>query len=130
MAPLASGQVDDIRGEVDDIEASGYTPMGPALRQAADELPDEGARNVVLVSDGLDTCAPPPVCDVAKELHEQGIDLIINTVGFLVDDEARTELECIAEAGAGDTWMLMTPIAWPNLCVFCTRAQLMPMRLT
>ena len=75
--------------------------MGPALRQAADELPDEGARNVVLVSDGLDTCAPPPVCDVAKELHEQGIDLIINTVGFLVDDEARTELECIAEAGGG-----------------------------
>ena len=101
LAPLASGQVDDIRGEVDDIEASGYTPMGPALRQAADELPDEGARNVVLVSDGLDTCAPPPVCDVAKELHEQGIDLIINTVGFLVDDEARTELECIAEAGGG-----------------------------
>ena len=40
LAPLASGQVDDIRGEVDDIEASGYTPMGPALRQAADELPD------------------------------------------------------------------------------------------
>src|SRR5690625_4751544 len=75
--------------------------MGPALRQAADELPDEGARNVVLVSDGLDTCAPPPVCDLAKELHEQGIDLIINTVGFLVDDEARTELECIAEAGGG-----------------------------
>lgn len=101
LAPLASGQLDDIRGEVDGIEASGYTPMGPALRQAADELPDEGDRNVVLVSDGLDTCAPPPVCDVAKELHEQGIDLIINTVGFLVDDEARTELECIAEAGGG-----------------------------
>ena len=56
---------------------------------------------MVLVSDGLDTCAPPPVCDVAKELYEQGIDLIINTVGFLVDDEARTELECIAEAGGG-----------------------------
>ena len=101
LAPLASGQLDDIRGEVDGIEASGYTPMGPALRQAADELPEEGDRNVVLVSDGLDTCAPPPVCDVAKELHEQGIDLIINTVGFLVDDEARTELECIAEAGGG-----------------------------
>ncbi|MFH0411037.1 VWA domain-containing protein [Corynebacterium sp. L4756] len=101
LAPVGAGQLEDIRGEVDDIEASGYTPMGPALRQAADELPDEGPRNVVLVSDGIDTCAPPPVCDVAKDLHEQGIDLIINTVGFLVDDEARTELECIAEAGGG-----------------------------
>ena len=101
LAPPAAGQLDDIRDEVDDIEASGYTPMGPALRQAADELPDDGARNVVLVSDGIDTCAPPPVCDVAEELRDDGIDLIINTVGFLVDDEARTELECIAEAGGG-----------------------------
>src|SRR5699024_9568157 len=90
---------DDIRGEVDGIEASGYTPMGPALRQAAEALPTEGERSMVLVSDGIDTCAPPPVCEVAEELHDQGVDLIIKTVGFLVDDEARSELECIADAG-------------------------------
>ncbi|AQS72896.1 vWA domain-containing protein [Corynebacterium ammoniagenes] len=101
LAPVRSGQLDDIRGEVDDIEASGYTPMGSALRQAAEELPAEGERSIVLVSDGIDTCAPPPVCEVAEELHDQGIDLIINTVGFLVDDEARSELECIADAGGG-----------------------------
>ena len=82
LAPVRSGQLDDIRGEVDDIEASGYTPMGSALRQAAEELPAEGERSIVLVSDGIDTCAPPPVCEVAEELHDQGIDLIINTVGF------------------------------------------------
>ena len=41
------------------------------------------------------------MCEVAEELHDQGIDLIINTVGFLVDDEARSELECIADAGGG-----------------------------
>ena len=101
LSPVESGQIDSIRSGVDDIEASGYTPMGPALRQAADELPDDGERGIVLISDGIDTCAPPPVCEVAQELADQGIDLVINTVGFLVDDEARAELECIAEVGGG-----------------------------
>ena len=57
---------------------------------------------IVLVSDGIDTCAPPPVCEVAKELHEQGIDLVINTIGFNVDEEARKELSCIADAAGGE----------------------------
>src|SRR5699024_2094187 len=81
LAPVRGGQLDDIRGEVDGIEASGYTQMGPALRQAAEALPTEGERSIVLVSDGIDPCAPPPVCELAEELHDQGIDLIINTVG-------------------------------------------------
>lgn len=101
LLPVSAGNAGKISGEVDKVQASGHTPMGPALRQAADELPNEGPRSIVLVSDGEDTCAPPPVCEVAKELKQQGIDLVINTVGFLVDPAARAELQCIAEAGGG-----------------------------
>lgn len=82
------------------IQASGYTPIGLALRQAADALPDgEGA--VVLVSDGIDTCAPPEPCEVAKELVAAGIDLTVHTVGFRVDEAARAQLACIADATGG-----------------------------
>src|SRR5699024_7897917 len=81
LAPVRSGQLADIRGEVDDIEASDYTPMRPPHRQAAEELPADVERSIVLVSYGIDTCAPPPVYEVAEELHDQDIDLIINTVG-------------------------------------------------
>lgn len=102
LLPVGKGNAGKISGEVDKVNASGHTPMGPALKQAAKELPDEGERSIVLVSDGEDTCAPPPVCDVAKDLHKQGIDLTINTVGFLVDPAARKELQCIAEAGGGE----------------------------
>lgn len=101
LLPVGAGNAGKIPGEVDKVQASGHTPMGPALRQAAEELPKEGPRSIVLVSDGEDTCAPPPVCEVAKELKQQGIDLVINTVGFLVDPAARAELQCIAEAGGG-----------------------------
>jgi Ca-activated chloride channel family protein len=98
--PTAGGGA-ELKSKVDGLQPRGYTPMGEALRTAAGELPDEGARTVVLVSDGIDTCAPPPVCDVAKELKDKGVDLVVNTVGLLVDEEARAELSCIADATGG-----------------------------
>ena len=86
---------------INGLEPKGYTPMGHSLRKAAEELGSEGQRSIILVSDGIDSCAPPPVCEVAKELAQDGVDLAIHTVGFQVDEEARKELQCIADAGNG-----------------------------
>lgn len=87
--------------EIDALEATGYTPIGNSLKKAAEELGDEGPRSIVLVSDGIDTCAPPEVCDVAEDLGADGVDLAVHTVGFKVNDDAQSELECIAEATGG-----------------------------
>ena len=97
------GKIDKAKftSAINGLEPKGYTPMGNSLRKAAEELGDEGERSIILVSDGIDSCAPPPVCEVAKELAEDGVDLAIHTVGFQVDDAARKELQCIAEAGNG-----------------------------
>ncbi|MEV6389018.1 vWA domain-containing protein [Nocardia xishanensis] len=86
---------------VDGIQARGWTPMGTALRQAADALPSSGPRSIVLVSDGDDTCAPPDPCDVAKELKQKGVDLVVHSIGFAVDDKARAQLTCMAQATGG-----------------------------
>lgn len=97
------GPIDDssFLNTVEGITASGYTPIGNALRHAANELPNEGPRSIVLVSDGIDTCAPPPPCEVAKEIASDGLDLSVHTVGFKVDAAARADLECIAEVTGG-----------------------------
>ncbi|MFB9903462.1 vWA domain-containing protein [Allokutzneria oryzae] len=86
---------------VDGIAPRGYTPIGTALRTAADALPKSGPRSIVLVSDGIDTCSPPDPCEVAKELRQQGLDLIAHTIGFGVDAAARKQLTCIAQATGG-----------------------------
>ncbi|WP_277830095.1 vWA domain-containing protein [Speluncibacter jeojiensis] len=86
---------------VEGIEARGWTPMGAALRQAAEALPGSGPRSIVLVSDGEDTCAPPEPCEVARELKQQGVDLVLHTIGFAVDAAARTQLSCMAQATGG-----------------------------
>ncbi len=86
---------------VDGIRASGWTPVGVALRKAAEALPDSGPRAVVLVSDGEDTCAPPDPCEVARELKAGGTDLTVHAIGFAVDAQARAQLSCLAEVTGG-----------------------------
>lgn len=90
-----------LKSAVNATKASGYTPIGQALRTAAAQLPKEGQRSIVLVSDGEDTCAPPQPCEVAKELHQQGVDLHVHAIGFRVDAKARAQLACIAQNTGG-----------------------------
>lgn len=101
LSEPVTGKIDELKDKVDSVTPKGFTPIGKALQQAADALPDDGDRTIVLVSDGADTCAPPPVCEVAEELARDGVDLVINTVGLLVDSTAREELECISAATGG-----------------------------
>lgn len=102
LAPVGAVDKDRLRGEIADLDARGYTPIGNALRAAADELsPDTSERSIVLVSDGVDTCAPPPVCEVAEELADEGVGLAVHVVGFRADEATRAELECIASATGG-----------------------------
>lgn len=85
----------------DQIVPRGYTPIGASLRAAAAQLPQQGPRSIVLVSDGLDTCAPPDPCDVARELSAQGSEIVVHAIGFGVDDPSRAQLTCIAQSTGG-----------------------------
>ncbi|RAV31318.1 hypothetical protein DLJ54_08975 [Corynebacterium heidelbergense] len=101
LRPVSQGDVDRAKAVVAGVVPRGYTPIGAALRKAAAALPSSGPRSVVVVSDGVDTCAPPPVCEVAKELKGQGVDLVVNTIGLNIDEQGRRDLECVAQATGG-----------------------------
>jgi hypothetical protein len=88
-------------GQSDGLKAQGYTPITYVLGLAADDLkPQAGARTIVLVSDGKETCEGDP-CLLARKLAEADADLTIHTVGFEVDAQARLQLQCIADAARG-----------------------------
>lgn len=101
LAPVETVDKTALHSAVDGLQAAGYTPIGNALRAAAEELGDSGERSIVLVSDGIDTCAPPDPCEVAKELSADGVDLAVHVVGFKADPQARQQLECISKATGG-----------------------------
>ncbi|MCJ7726108.1 MAG: VWA domain-containing protein, partial [Acidimicrobiia bacterium] len=87
---------------IDSYDAVGFTPIGLSLREAVQDLPPTGTRTIVLVSDGIDTCAPPDPCEVAAELAAEGFNVRVHTVGlFLTDPAAEQQLQCIADATGG-----------------------------
>jgi len=90
------------RKEVQGLQPKGMTPISASLEAAGrDFTGKEGQHNVViLVSDGEETCHADP-CVAAKALHEAGIHLEVNVIGFDVNAEQRKQLECIANVSGG-----------------------------
>lgn len=103
IAPVAPVDREALDAAIDGYRAKGFTPIGHSLQEAANDLPPEGPRTIILVSDGDDTCAPPDPCSVARDLVEDGVEVVVNTVGFALgdNDTAREQLGCIAEATGG-----------------------------
>ncbi|MFD5239414.1 VWA domain-containing protein [Streptomyces tendae] len=84
------------------LAPTGWTPIGPALLKAADDLDGgDGSKRIVLISDGEDTCAPLDPCEVAREIAAKGIGLTIDTLGLVPNTKMRRQLSCIAEATGG-----------------------------
>ena len=106
LSPVGRIDKAGLKDSFNALEPKGYTPIGNSLKKAAEQLKaagGEGDNSIVLVSDGIDTCAPPPVCEVAKELAADGVGLTVHTIGFQVDEKAQSELDCVAEVTGGQS---------------------------
>ncbi|MFD0026503.1 VWA domain-containing protein [Streptomyces sp. NPDC058382] len=92
----------DAKTAVATLAPTGWTPIGPALQGAADDLKGgDSTRRIVLISDGEDTCGPLDPCEVARDIAASGIHLVIDTLGLVPNEKIRKQLTCIAEATGG-----------------------------
>lgn len=102
VVPVGEFDAGKIRSAVRGLNPKGKTPMADSLRAAAQALKsNENKSTVILVSDGIETCAPDP-CAVAAELKKGGINFTAHVIGFDVTDPvAKNQLQCIARATGG-----------------------------
>jgi hypothetical protein len=93
-----------LRRLIDSLEArrKTATPIAASLAAVADDLASvTGARTVVLVTDGDETCEGDPDAAIAA-LRAAGIDVTLDVVGFALDDEAlKARMAGWAAAGGG-----------------------------
>lgn len=102
LQPVGPTDVGALKEKIGGLDAVGETPIGASLLHAADELEGiDGDKSIILVSDGEENCSEPPACEAAQSLADQGIGLTVHTIGFKVNDKAREELTCVAEATGG-----------------------------
>ncbi|WP_417689836.1 vWA domain-containing protein [Roseibium sp.] len=79
----------------------GKTPLAASLRRAASEIPSTAEEaDIVLVTDGLETCGGDP-CAVAAELAREGIPIRAHVVGFGLSEGEVRQISCIAEQTGG-----------------------------
>jgi Ca-activated chloride channel family protein len=102
IVPVGSFDAERIRKSVRALNPKGKTPIADSLRAAAQALRiSESKATIILVSDGIETCAPDP-CAVAAELKKSGINFTAHVIGFdVADPAAKNQLQCIARATGG-----------------------------
>lgn len=101
MVPPAPGTAAQIREAVNAMRFLGKTPLSDAVRQAATALRyGEEAATVVLVTDGLETCAADP-CALATELEASGLNFTAHVIGFGLTSEEGAQVACLAENTGG-----------------------------
>lgn len=101
---LYNGQMDqeEFSNALEEVSPAGWTPIANALKESEKDIPDAATNAIVyVVSDGIETCDGDPVAE-AEQLNKQGVQPIINIIGFQVDDEAQKLLKQVAEAGQGE----------------------------
>lgn len=102
LYPVSTLDRTEAKSAVATLSPTGWTPIGPALLKAADDLNGgDGSKRIVLISDGEDTCAPLDPCEVAREIAAKGIGMTIDTLGLVPNTKMRKQLSCIAEATGG-----------------------------
>lgn len=85
------------------IHPYGLTPLTYALEQAAADLAQfPGRKQIILISDGAETCGLDP-CATIRLLTARGINMKIDIVGLGLkhDNEAKIQLNCIANQTGG-----------------------------
>lgn len=91
------GDRNKINTDISALKAAGWTPIAKSLETAAEQS-DGQPLNIVLLSDGEDSCSPPDPCAKAEELASRQPHLTISTVGLKASSQ---QLSCIAEKGRG-----------------------------
>lgn len=90
-------------GQIDALKPKGKTPITNSLQKAFDVVRAEAAGGpvaVVLVTDGLETCAGDP-CRLTREARAAGLKFTMHVIGFDVGKVSVAQLECVAQAGDG-----------------------------
>ncbi|SEK66190.1 vWA domain-containing protein [Halomonas daqiaonensis] len=102
IAAMELQDADTLADQIRALNPQGMTPIGDSLRLAAEQIPRTAeAADIILVTDGLETCDGDP-CAEAARLAEQGLAIRAHVVGFGLTDSEIQQLSCVTEQTGGE----------------------------
>ncbi len=101
VVPPGPGTAQAIIDAANGMKFLGKTPLSDAVRKAAEDLKyTEAAANVILITDGIETCNADP-CALGTELEQSGVNFTAHVVGFGLTEEEGRAVACLAENTGG-----------------------------
>lgn len=101
LVPVNLGTAERVNKLVQGIIPEGRTPLSQSLIEAAEALKYRTEKaNLILVTDGLETCGKNP-CEVARKLKKEGINFTAHVIGYDLNDAESSQLSCIAKSTGG-----------------------------
>ncbi|MDR9439402.1 MAG: vWA domain-containing protein [Halomonas sp.] len=102
IAAMELQDADTLADRIRALNPQGMTPIADSLRLAAEQIPRTAeAADIILVTDGLETCEGDP-CAEAARLAEKGLAIRAHVVGFGLTDSEIQQLSCVTEQTGGE----------------------------
>ena len=92
----ASDGVARMAERVEGVTPRGKTPITRSLQAALQDF-DGRAGDILLISDGIETCDADP-CDLVRSWRADDVAIRVHVVGLGLTDIAKSAMQCIAEA--------------------------------
>ena len=106
IANVGVNDPSELSARLNRLNPRGMTPITDSLSLAASMIPPTAeSADIILVTDGLETCEADP-CALAAQLAQEGIAIRAHVVGFGLTDEEAEVMACVADATGG---LLLTP---------------------
>lgn len=80
----------------DSVIPKGRTPISRSLREAIADFGDRGGE-IILISDGLETCDEDP-CELVRAWRKTNIKISIHVIGLGLNAKEKSSMECISKA--------------------------------
>lgn len=102
LLPLQSHSPDHLNRAFSQLRASGPSALTAALRAALLSIENRNQpTTLVLVVDGVDSCGRD-TCALIRSALNQGLDFSVHIIGLRLNNEAQSELRCVAETSDGE----------------------------
>jgi len=101
MVGMDNNDKDLINQTLSEIRPLGRTPLAYSATEVINTLREsEESATVILVTDGIESC-DGNICEVVQAAKDEGIDFKMHIIGFGLQGEETTQLQCAAKAGRG-----------------------------
>ncbi|MFH1653793.1 MAG: VWA domain-containing protein [Pseudomonadota bacterium] len=88
------------------LSPDGESSIVDAIKASYDDFPKDmsGDKIILLIADGGDSCKKD-ACNLITDWLKDKKDILIEVIGFDLDEENQRELKCIASASGGKFWL-------------------------